>query len=121
MPDLRGSHGDQPDHILTRWFGTPDLHRLDVYSGKPGGYAALRKALLDMAPAEITNEVKASGITATDSSTAYQVGAGSRFFFGKSKKTAFRVDLSMIQESTFNETNTHTNVAAGFSWKLGSH
>ena len=53
MPDLRGSHGDQPDHILTRWFGTPDLHRLDVYSGKPGGYAALRKALLDMAPAEV--------------------------------------------------------------------
>jgi hypothetical protein len=66
------------------------------------------------------NEVKATGFaTASDSSTAYQVGAGSRFFFGKAKKAAFRVDLSMIQESTFNQTNTHTNMSAGFSWKLG--
>src|SRR5437899_8854551 len=62
MPELRGSFGDQPNHILTRWFGTPDLHKLDVYSGKPGGYTALRKALLDMAPADITNEVKTSGL-----------------------------------------------------------
>ena len=62
MPELRGSFGDQPHHILTRWFGTPDLHKLDVYAGKPGGYGALRKALLDMAPAEITNEVKTSGL-----------------------------------------------------------
>src|ERR671937_3234985 len=62
MPELRGSHGDEPHHILTRWFGTPDLHRLEVYAGKPGGYGALRKALLDMAPADITNEVKTSGL-----------------------------------------------------------
>ena len=64
-------------------------------------------------------EVKFSGSNATDNSTAYQVGGGSRFFFGKTKKAAFRVDLSMIQESTFDETSTHTNVSAGFSWKLG--
>jgi len=62
MPELRGSHGPAPHHLLTRWFGTPDLQRLDVYSGKPGGYTSLRKALLDMAPADITNEVKASGL-----------------------------------------------------------
>jgi len=60
-------------------------------------------------------------VSDTDNSTAYQVGGGSRFFFGKTKKTAFRVDLSMIQESTFNETSTHTNVSAGFSWKLGGN
>jgi Outer membrane protein beta-barrel domain len=66
------------------------------------------------------NEVKASGFgSVTDSSTAYQVGAGSRFFFGKTKKAAFRVDLSMVQESTFDQTNTHKNMSAGFSWKLG--
>jgi outer membrane protein with beta-barrel domain len=66
------------------------------------------------------NEVKATGLgSVSDSSTAYQIGAGSRFFFGKAKKAAFRVDLSMIQESTFDQTNTHTNMSAGFSWKLG--
>jgi opacity protein-like surface antigen len=66
------------------------------------------------------NEVKASGLgSVSDSSTAYQIGAGSRFFFGKAKKAAFRVDLSMIQESTFDQTNTHKNMSAGFSWKLG--
>jgi NADH-quinone oxidoreductase subunit F len=62
MPELRGSYGDQPHHILTRWFGTPDLHKLDVYADKAGGYTALRKAIVDMAPADITNEVKSSGL-----------------------------------------------------------
>ena len=62
MAELRGSHGDQPNHILTRWFGTPDLHKLEVYASKAGGYTALRKALVDMAPADITNEVKTSGL-----------------------------------------------------------
>jgi NADH-quinone oxidoreductase subunit F len=62
MPELRGSYGDQPHHLLTRWFGTPDLHQLEVYAGHPGGYTALRKALLEMAPADITNEVKSSGL-----------------------------------------------------------
>jgi NADH-quinone oxidoreductase subunit F len=62
MPELRGSHGDAPHHLLTRWFGTPDLDRLEVYSDTAGGYTALRKAMLEMAPADITNEVKASGL-----------------------------------------------------------
>jgi opacity protein-like surface antigen len=65
------------------------------------------------------DQVKISGANTTDSSTAYQLGAGSRFYFGKNKKAAFRVDLSMIQESTFDQTSTHKNVSAGFSWKLG--
>src|ERR1700694_1684939 len=62
MAELRGSFGDAPKHIVTRSFGTPDLHRLDVYESKAGGYSALRKALLEMAPADITNEVKTSGL-----------------------------------------------------------
>jgi NADH-quinone oxidoreductase subunit F len=61
MAELRGDHGDAPNHLLTRWFGTPDLHKLDVYEAH-GGYSALRKALLEMAPAEITGEVKTSGL-----------------------------------------------------------
>ena len=61
----------------------------------------------------------ASGTSVDDSGTAYQVGAGSRFFFGKNKRTAFRVDLSMINEETFDESSTHTTFAGGFTWRLG--
>ena len=51
MAELRGSSGDAPNHIITRWFGTPNLHTLDVYESKAGGYKALRKALLAHFPA----------------------------------------------------------------------
>src|SRR5262245_22589095 len=61
MAELRGSYGEKPQHILTKDFGTPDLHKLSVYESK-GGYEALRKALLEMAPADITNEVKTTGL-----------------------------------------------------------
>jgi NADH-quinone oxidoreductase subunit F len=62
MAELRGSSGDQPLNLLTRWFGTPGLHTLDVYESKAGGYKALHKALFDMTPTDITNEVKTSGL-----------------------------------------------------------
>ena len=54
-----------------------------------------------------------------DSSMAYQMGGGSRFFFGKSKRTAFRVDLSWVTEDTFDQSSTHTTFAGGFTWRLG--
>ena len=53
MAELRGSFGEAPNHVLTRWFGTPDLHRLEVYESRAGGYAALRKVLGGMAPADL--------------------------------------------------------------------
>src|SRR5207253_3894037 len=62
MAELRRSAGQAPNHILRRWFATPDLHRLETYASKAGRYSAMRKALLDMAPADITNEVKTSGL-----------------------------------------------------------
>src|SRR5216684_4468925 len=61
MAELRGSHGEANGNLLTRDFGTPDLHKIDVYESK-GGYTALRKALLEMEPGAITNEVKTSGL-----------------------------------------------------------
>ena len=63
--------------------------------------------------------VDASGLSASDNSTAFQVGGGSRFYFGKEKRAAFRVDVSMIQQSTFDTTTTNTNISAGFTWRLG--
>src|SRR5437016_5568055 len=56
-----GSTGKTAGPVLTRWFGTENLHRLDTYV-KKGGYASWRKALTQMDPAAITDEVKASGL-----------------------------------------------------------
>lgn len=64
-------------------------------------------------------EVSSPIVTADDSSMAYQFGGGSRFFFGKAKRAAFRVDLSWVTEDTFDQSSTHTTFAGGFSWRLG--
>ncbi|HEX6488475.1 MAG TPA: NADH-quinone oxidoreductase subunit NuoF [Candidatus Dormibacteraeota bacterium] len=61
MAELRGSHGKSAGPVLTRWFGTENLHQLDIYV-KKGGYASWRKALTSMDPAAITAEVKTSGL-----------------------------------------------------------
>ena len=58
MPELRGT---TKGPVLTRWFGTENLHTLDVYEGL-GGYAAMRKALTTMNPDQIVQEIKDSGL-----------------------------------------------------------
>jgi opacity protein-like surface antigen len=63
-----------------------------------------------MADAEFQNQ--------SDNATAFQVGGGSRFFFGKEKRAALRVDISMIQQQ-FDTTTNDMNISAGFSWRLG--
>ncbi|HZM71218.1 MAG TPA: porin family protein [Candidatus Cryosericum sp.] len=63
--------------------------------------------------------VDAAGFSDSDSGMAYQIGAGSRFFFGKSKRAAFRVDLSRISQDTFEESTTNTTFAGGFTWRIG--
>ncbi len=64
-------------------------------------------------------EVQAGGVTGSDDSIAYQVGGGTRIFFGKTKRAAFRADLSFLRETTFNDSSTITSVTAGVTWKLG--
>src|SRR3989440_1586292 len=59
--ELRGSHGKAAGPVLTKDFGTAELFKLAVYE-KVGGYQAWRKALTTMQPAEVTGEVKASGL-----------------------------------------------------------
>ena len=61
MAELRGSHGPAPDHVVTRWIGIDGLVDIAVYE-KQGGYLSWRKALTEMAPADIANEVKVSGL-----------------------------------------------------------
>ena len=73
--------------------------------------------LVGMGRADVS--VESTGFSADDSGMAYQIGAGSRFFFGKNKRAAFRVDLSRISQDTFDEDTTNTTFAGGFTWRLG--
>ena len=64
-------------------------------------------------------EVEAAGQSVDDSSTAFQVGGGTRIFFGKNKRTAVRMDLSLVRNDTFDESSTDKTITAGLTWKLG--
>ena len=59
------------------------------------------------------------GLNEEDTAAASQVAVGSRFFFGASKRAAFRVDYSVLREKTFGERSTHRNLVVGFTWRLG--
>ncbi|MCA1900378.1 MAG: NADH-quinone oxidoreductase subunit NuoF [Chloroflexi bacterium] len=48
-------------HILLRHRDIPDIHKLNVYK-KNGGFAAWKKAVTKMTPAEVTELVKNSGL-----------------------------------------------------------
>jgi opacity protein-like surface antigen len=63
--------------------------------------------------------VDAAGTSASDNSVAYQIGGGTRVFFGKTKTMAFRADLSLLRDSSFDDSTTLTTVTAGITWKLG--
>ena len=60
------------------------------------------------------------GQSIDDDSFAYQIAGGSRFFFGKKKRVAVRVELGFLGEETFNASSTHTSLTAGFTWRIGA-
>jgi NADH-quinone oxidoreductase subunit F len=49
------------EHLLLRHRDIPNIRNIDVYTGH-GGYEALRKALTDMSPLQVTDVVKAAGL-----------------------------------------------------------
>lgn len=59
-----------------------------------------------------------------DTGGASQFAAGSRFFFGKTKRAAVRIEVSMLRHETSNLfiEGTFTDEAAtvGFTWRLGT-
>ena len=55
----------------------------------------------------------------SDSSSAYQVAVGSRFYFGAAKKAGVRVEIASLNESTFDESSTHNDLNVGFTWRFG--
>ncbi|MGH7777569.1 MAG: NADH-quinone oxidoreductase subunit NuoF [Candidatus Dormibacterales bacterium] len=62
MAELRGSHGPGEHRILTEHFGAEGLSTLAGYERVAAGYQALRKALREMTPDAVVDEVKASGL-----------------------------------------------------------
>lgn len=75
------------ERILTRWIDIPDLRHLKVYEAH-GGYQALRKALFDMKPEEIINEVKASNLRGRGGA-AFPTGVKWSFIPKDSKKPVY--------------------------------
>jgi len=60
-----------------------------------------------------------SGVGFDEDGPAFQAAGGVRLFFGKSKRTAVRLELSLLHENTFDESSTHTSLTVGFTWRLG--
>ncbi|MGA7869276.1 MAG: SLBB domain-containing protein, partial [Candidatus Binatus sp.] len=75
------------ERILTRWLDIPDLRKLEVYAGN-GGYKALRKALFEMKPEEIINEVKNSNLRGRGGA-AFPTGVKWSFIPKDSKKPIY--------------------------------
>jgi NADH-quinone oxidoreductase subunit F len=75
------------ERILTRWLDIPELRRLEVYEAH-GGYQALRKALFDMTPDQIINEVKASNLRGRGGA-AFPAGVKWSFIPRDSKKPVY--------------------------------
>jgi hypothetical protein len=60
------------------------------------------------------------GGSVDDSGGAWQIAAGSRFFFGGTKRVAVRVEASIVGVDAFDENSTHSSVTAGFTWRIGN-
>ena len=75
------------ERILTRWLDIPELRRIEVYEAN-GGYQGLRKALFDMTPEQIINEVKASNLRGRGGS-AFPTGVKWSFIPRESKNPVY--------------------------------
>ncbi len=65
-------------------------------------------------------DIDFGGLSIDDSGLAYQVGGGTRIFFGEQQRAALRFDVSLVSEDTFDDRGTHTNVTGGFTWRFGN-
>jgi len=104
-----GFYKDEADIVLSTIFvnGVLNFHSK---SGNVVPYllAGIGQARLDFRLANVD-----------DTGAARQFGAGCRFFFGEHDQVAFRLQAGRVMEDTFDETSTHTNYVAGFTWRLG--
>jgi hypothetical protein len=89
-----------------------------VFNFHPSKKAIVPFVLIGVGYAKLTIDAD-PGPKVDDSGMAYQVAGGSRFFFGDKKRVAVRVELSVVNEDTFDESSTHTSLTGGFTWRLG--
>ncbi len=63
--------------------------------------------------------VDTENVNLDDSSLAFQLGLGSRFFlFGKGSSLALRAELSWLFEDTFDDRAGHPSIAIGLMWRI---
>ena len=63
--------------------------------------------------------VDTRNVNLDDTSLAFQLGLGSRFFlFGKGSNLALRVELSWLVEDTFDDRAGHPSLAIGLGWRI---
>ena len=55
-----------------------------------------------------------------DEGTALRAAFGTRFRFGEEKRASVRVELSFLNEDSFDEGATHAALTATTSWRLGA-
>ena len=77
-------------------------------------------ALVGVGRVGILDVASNTGVGYDEDGPALQAAGGVRLFFGKSKRAAVRLELSLLHENTFDESSTHTSLTVGFTWRLGS-
>jgi opacity protein-like surface antigen len=131
---LRGGYNFNPNFELEGQFGSASddgtiagtdydatfryLMANGVYNFRPAKQELVPYVMAGIGQA--STEAEVGGVTDDDSTMAYQVGGGTRYFFGKNKRTGFRADLSFLKHENFDESTTVTTLTAGLTWKLGN-
>jgi len=59
------------------------------------------------------------GTVVSDDNDSYQLGVGSRFFFGDERGVATRIELSAISAELFNDDSFHFSITTGITWRIG--
>ena len=95
-----------------------------VFNFHPGKGSVVPYVLVGLGLATV--RIDLPGGELEDTGGASQFAAGSRFFFGKTKRTAVRVEAGVMRHDTSDlfinedESFSETWLTAGFTWRLGS-
>jgi len=87
--------------ILSARFGRSDGHRLAVYEAE-GGYAALRRALQEMTPVAVREEVKAAGLRGRGGA-GFPTGVKWGFVPAEAQTVYFMVNADESEPGTFKD------------------
>ncbi len=64
-------------------------------------------------------KLEAVGLSTSDTQAGYQIGGGSRFFFGSRSAAALRVEIAILGNDAFEQSYFHTAIAAGLTFWIG--